>query len=164
MNLDKIHQGMETFKRGFQGVVVTETMLVSGINDDPAAIRRTAGLLRGIEPSTAYISVSTRPPAETWVRAPSEETLHGAYQQFREHLDRVELLIGYEGDEFTPLGEGIKVLLGIIAVHPMREDAVFSFLTRAGADRVELQELLDNKRIKKVKHGEHWFYLRRFHP
>jgi wyosine [tRNA(Phe)-imidazoG37] synthetase (radical SAM superfamily) len=140
---------------------VTETMLVAGVNDGEEHLREVAGFLGRLCPDTAYLAVPTRPPAERWVRAPDEESLNRAYQILSEKVGQTEYLIGYEGDAFAFTGDVEEDLLSITAVHPMREDAVSTFLARAGAKWEAIRRLVAEGQLTEAEYGGHAFYLRR---
>jgi wyosine [tRNA(Phe)-imidazoG37] synthetase (radical SAM superfamily) len=161
LELHSVLRGALAFAASFQGKLVTETMLVAGINDGQKHLTEVADFLQRLQPETAYLAVPTRPPAEEWVRAPDEETLNRAYQTLSEKLEWVEYLIGYEGDAFAFTGDVEEDLLSITAVHPMREDAVEKFLARAGAEPEALYRLVRAGRLTEAKYGDHAFYLRR---
>jgi wyosine [tRNA(Phe)-imidazoG37] synthetase (radical SAM superfamily) len=149
------------FARSFQGKLVTETMLVAGVNDGEEHLRQVAGFLARLQPDSVYLAVPTRPPAEAWVRAPDEGALNQAYQLLSEKVAQVEYLIGYEGDAFAFTGDVEQDLLSITAVHPMREDAVGAFLARAGAGGEAVDRLVAEGQLTKAEYGGHAFYLRR---
>ena len=46
-------------------------------------------------------------------------------------INTVELLTGSEGTDFSYSSDAEKELLSILAVHPMRKDAVEKFLNKA---------------------------------
>jgi len=161
LKLDSILEGALGFARAYGGELVTETMLVAGVNDSEEHLGAIAGYLSGLQPSTAYLSIPTRPPAEKWVHAPGEQTLSRAYQILSEKVERVETLIGYEGNAFASTGDVEEDLLAITAVHPMRQDAVGDYLARAGVGWSVVQRLIVEKRLVEVQHGGHTFYLRR---
>ncbi len=156
--------GIRSFAEDFSGRLVTETMLVAGVNDAPAHLEAVAAFIGDVGPAAAYISAPTRPPAETWVRPPDEATLHRAFQVFSDVLDRVELLIAYEGTDFSAdeNADPAGALLGICAVHPMREDAVAAFLDRAGAGWELVDRLINRHLLITVTYKGNRFYLRRF--
>lgn len=159
---ERILAGIERFSRDYRGTLVTETMLVKRINDQAPALAAVADYLARVSPRVAYISAPTRPPWERWVQLPAAESLHLAYQLFSQKLDKVEYLIGYEGNAFTRTGAAGKDILDITAVHPMREDAVEAFLQKAGADRSLLDQLMAEGHLTAAEYGGHRFYLRRF--
>ena len=164
LELPMILAGIRSFAEGFSGRLVTETMLVAGVNDAPDNLEGVAAFLGTVGPAVAYISAPTRPPAETWVRPPDEAALHRAYQIFSGALDRVELLIAYEGTDFSADEESdpAGALLGICAVHPMREDAVAAFLDRANVGWELVDRLIDRHLLITVSYKGNRFYLRRF--
>ena len=162
LKLAPILEGIRTFSRVFEGRLVTETMLVAGLNDDHANLASTARFLASVGPSTAYLAVPTRPPAEDRVRPPDEETLHRAYRLFKADLPAVELLVAFEGEDFSATDEVGAELLAITAVHPMREDAALAFLEKAGKSAAILEDLLQRGLLTRLRYREAWFYLRRF--
>ena len=164
LRLTSILDGALEFAQAFRGELVTETMLVEGVNDDDDHIREVAGFLARLRPAIAYLAIPTRPPAEEWVRPPGEEVINRAYQIFSEKVDRVEYLIGYEGNAFAFTGDVEEDLLSITSVHPMREDAVSEFLARAGADWSVVHRLIAQDQLVESKYDGLTFYMRRLHP
>jgi len=161
LQLDAILEGILAFRQAYDGVLATETMLVTERNDSPDAIEDVADFLGRLKPDQAYLAIPTRPPAETWAQPPDEETINQAYQIIREQVDHVEYLIGYEGNAFSFTGDVEEDLLSITAVHPMREDAVRAFLERAEGDWKVVRRLVNEGQLVEVPHGEHRFYLRK---
>jgi wyosine [tRNA(Phe)-imidazoG37] synthetase (radical SAM superfamily) len=161
LDLETIHEGMSEFAQRFQGELITETMLIEGINDNPDEIQKIAGFLAQLKSSRSYISIPTRPTALKGILAASEETVTMAYQIFAEHIAVVEYLMGYEGDEFGFSGNIEEDLLAITSVHPMREDSVREYLKRAGADWKVITDLLERGSLRNVEYRGKNFYLRR---
>lgn len=161
LNLDAMMKGMRIFAREFKGQLVTETMLVKGINDNADCVRKIAEFLQTLSAKVSYLSVPTRPPAEPWVEAPDEEFLNEAYQIFVENGLVAEYLIGYEGNQFAFTGKVEEDLLSITSVHPMREDAVNAFLEKAGADAMVIEKLIDEKKLVTLEYNGRRFFLRK---
>ncbi|MCK4511453.1 radical SAM protein, partial [bacterium] len=145
--LGDIFEGMIEFTKSYEGELVTETMLIRDLNDDEDQLKGIAGFLSVLEPSTAYLSVPTRPPTEQWVTLPDSETINRAYQIVSERVSNVELLIGYEGNAFAFTGNVEEDLLSITAVHPMTDEAVREFLDKANADDTILHRLVEQGRL-----------------
>jgi wyosine [tRNA(Phe)-imidazoG37] synthetase (radical SAM superfamily) len=182
LRLSAILDGALTFAATYPGTLVTETMLVEGVNDGEECIREVSSFLARLRPDAdtvrpadtvrrgrstcpiAYLSIPTRPPAETWVRAPGEEAINRAYQILSSKVQRVEYLIGYEGNAFASTGDLEDDLLSITAVHPMREDAVNELLTRAGASWPVVRRLVARDQLVETAYGGHTFYVRRLDP
>ena len=160
LSLKKILDGMLTFRDEFDGKLVTETMLVNVDYGDE--LERIAAFLAELRPNKAYIAIPTRPPAEKWVRPASEEAINLAYQLFSERLgsDRVEYLIGYEGNAFASTGNVVEDILSITAVHPMREEALKELLERNNADWDVIESLLKDGRLIRLNYRGDTFYMR----
>jgi len=162
LRLNHILDGILDFGSHYQGILVTETMLVRGINDDDRNLATTAEYLGRLKPERCYLSVPIRPPAENSVLPPTEETLARAFQIFSRHVENVEFLVGYEGNAFAFTGNTEQDLLSITAVHPMREDAVTGFLHRAGADWTLVRRLISQGLLIETEYEGSKFYVRKF--
>lgn len=163
LKVSRIAQGMLAFREAFTGELVTETMLVSGLNDSAGHIEALASFLEKLQPAIAYLAIPTRPPAEPWVSSPDEEALNRAYQIVGSRVGRVELLTGYEGNAFSATGDTALDLLGITAVHPMRAEAVDDLLKRNGDRWETVERLIGERRIVELSFKGHRYYLRRLH-
>jgi len=161
LQLASILDGMLEFAKVYRGELATETMLVEGVNDRDDHIGEIADFLARLRPATAYLSIPTRPPAERWVQPPGEEVINRAYQILSERVDQVEYLIGYEGNAFAFTGNVEEDLLSITAVHPMREEAVGEFLSRARADWPIVYELIEENQLVETEYGGKRFYMRK---
>ncbi len=160
LDFQKIISGIKTFSSSFKGVMVTETMLVKGINDNIESIKSTAELINQLNPYKAYILAPTRPPAEKFVEAPNEENLNMAYQVFNSRINTVELLTGSEGTDFSFSSDAEKELLSILSVHPMRKDAVETFLLRANADWNMINNLVAKYILNEVQYSGSTFLIK----
>jgi wyosine [tRNA(Phe)-imidazoG37] synthetase (radical SAM superfamily) len=139
-------------------------MLLEGVNDGLKDLMATAAMVAELRPSVAYLTVPTRPPAETWARPPKESTLIRAFEVFRAFHHPVELLLGYEGDAFASTGDPVADLLSITAVHPMREAAVRRLLSGRKRPWSLVQDLVDREELVEVRYGLHHYYLRPVRP
>jgi wyosine [tRNA(Phe)-imidazoG37] synthetase (radical SAM superfamily) len=161
IKLSRILDGMLAFAKTFSGKLVTETMLINGLNDNDACMKGVAGFLHALQPSQAYLSIPTRPPAQKQVRGPDEAALNRIYQLLADKVKQVEYLIGYEGDAFASTGDVEKDILSITAVHPMRKEAVRKMLFLAGSSWEVVDRLLARGDLAETKYDGHVFYLRR---
>jgi wyosine [tRNA(Phe)-imidazoG37] synthetase (radical SAM superfamily) len=156
-----ILDGMSVFADDFSGTLVTESMIVRGLNDDDQAANDLAGFLGKLGPDIAYLSVPTRPPAEKHVRAPGEVTLNRIYQIVSRKVGNLQLLTGYEGNAFASGGDVAENLLSITSVHPMREEAVRKLLDKAGAHWCVVEQLIADEKLKQTEYEGIKFYVRR---
>ena len=164
LNLREILDGVKIFRREFPGKLISETMLIDGVNSERSEIKRIADELSKIDPDKAYIAIPTRPPAENWVKPVDEEKLVESYEIFSESLgrDRVELLIGYEGAGFKIGRDPVRDLLSIATIHPIRLDYAHQILSKSIHDPDELIERLVNSgEMKLVKYRGRTFLVRR---
>ena len=164
LELTSILEGALKFADIHEGDLMTETMLVAGVNDSEGQLREVAGFLGRLQPSVAYLAIPTRPPAEKRVRPPDEETINRGYQVLNSRVDKAEYLIGYEGDAFASPGDVEKDLLSITSVHPMRQGAVSEFLARARADWAVVRDLIARGQLIEVEYDGNKFYMRRLKP
>ena len=153
-NLD-LHQILD-------GMLATETMLLNGFNDTESNARKTGRFLSRLQPDIAYISIPTRPPAVKDIRPAGVEALNAAYQILSGFVNKVELLTGYEGNEFSSTGDVHNDILSITSVHPMRRDAVEELLNKAGSDWSLIEDMLQNDEIIQSEFNGSEFYLRSF--
>jgi wyosine [tRNA(Phe)-imidazoG37] synthetase (radical SAM superfamily) len=153
LRLASILEAMLRFRESFPGRLVTETMLVEGRNDSEEELNATAAFLRRLEPETVYLSIPTRPPAESWVKPPNEGVVARSFHL----LASAGVLVGFTG--------GISAaedLLAITSVHPMRRQAVEALLANSGAGWSEVQALLDQGHLAETEYRGDTFYVRRF--
>ncbi|MGD9489693.1 MAG: radical SAM protein [Calditrichaceae bacterium] len=160
--LNELLNNLIGFKGRFRGTLVTETMIVQGINDGISDNKNTADYLARLQPDTAYIALPIRPPAESSVRPASAQSITNIYQIFKKHLKQVELLTGYEGNKFSSLGNIHDDILSITAVHPMRMDALQRLLRKKHVDLKLVDEMLSNGEIVKSIYRGQTFVLKAF--
>jgi wyosine [tRNA(Phe)-imidazoG37] synthetase (radical SAM superfamily) len=160
LKLQNILSGIEVFANTYRGILVTETMLVKGLNDDTDSLTRTANVIKDFNASRSYILTPTRPPAEVSVESPSEENINTAYQIYSSLLDNVELVIYNEGTDFSYSNDAEKELLSILAVHPMRREAVSEFLTKSESSWNLIDNLLKTNELKEVVYSGDIFLIR----
>jgi len=160
INLENILAGIRIFAGEYSGKLLTETMLIKDLNDDPENCQKTAAFLAEINPHSSFLSIPTRPPAENWVSPPNAENLNIAYQLFHQTGLNVEYLVGYEGNEFAFTGNIEQDILSITSVHPMREDAVEDFLLRAGGEMNIIEKMLRDGNLIISEYQNKLYYLR----
>jgi wyosine [tRNA(Phe)-imidazoG37] synthetase (radical SAM superfamily) len=153
--------GIKEFASQFKGELATETMVIHDSNDNTKELAEIANFLKDVKPDKAYISIPTRPPAEKFVKAAEEAVINQAYQVFSERLERVEYLIGFEGDAFAYTGDVEKDLLSITSVHPMREESVDNLLSKADSGWRVIEKLLKENKLIELEYRDKKFYMRK---
>lgn len=157
--IEQILNSILAFAHEFRGELVTETMLVEGINDDKHSISRLIAFLARLKPYKAYLSIPTRPPMETWVKPPSLGRVQQIGKSMAARIPVVELLIGMEEGKFVSTGNLPEDILGITAVHPLREDALHEMVKLAGGDWQVVDDLMQKQLIRKVLYRGHPYYV-----
>jgi wyosine [tRNA(Phe)-imidazoG37] synthetase (radical SAM superfamily) len=163
LRLRAILHGMIDFSSSYHGDLATETMLVRDLNDNDRHVEEVADFVAQLKRARAYLSIPTRPPAEKWVQPSREETIIRAYQTFSERLDKVEYLIGYEGNAFASTEDVEQDILSITAVHPMREQAVRELLARANVEWSVVEKLVTVGQLIRTEYEGRYFYMRKLH-
>jgi wyosine [tRNA(Phe)-imidazoG37] synthetase (radical SAM superfamily) len=163
LRLNAILEGISDFASEFRGTITSETMLVDGIDyvDEFEKIAEFLKQLKRLD--KAYVAIPTRPPAESWVTPAKEEIVNEAFQIFAEKLgaDKVEYLIGYEGNAFSFTGRVEEDLLSITSVHPMRKEAVKGFLENANASWSIIEQLLLEDKLVELDYAGEVYYMRK---
>lgn len=162
LDLAAVQAGLARFAQEYGGQLVSETMLVRDVNDSAESVRGVGEVLRDAGIATAYLAIPTRPTPVASAMPPTEDAVHRAYQLLRDHVPSVELLIGYEGDEFASSGDARADLLSIAAVHPMRRSAVSALLRRSGAGWEVVEDLQARGLLVEVGYEGERYYVRRF--
>ncbi len=161
IELSRILEGIKEFASNYNNYLVTETMLVKGLNESKESILEIAKFIkRHVKPNMAYISVPTRPPAKKNVESPSIESINDAYQLFKSKDLDTELIIGYEGNNFSSTGDFEEDILNITSVHPMRKDAVKKLTIENGATWDAVNKLIQNQKLIEISYNNEFYYLR----
>lgn len=162
LDLGTVLDGIREFATEFEGELVSETMLVDGLNDVPASIASVGEFLFEIGLPLAYLSIPTRPTPYASITAPDEESVTRAYGLLCEYVPRVECLTGYEGDAFASTGDPAADLLAITAVHPMRPSAIQKLLDRTGADWSLVEQYVADGTLTEIDYRGERYYVRRW--
>ncbi|UXD21677.1 hypothetical protein IPA_06630 [Ignicoccus pacificus DSM 13166] len=113
LKFEEVIGGMLRFARSYKGKLVTETMIIAGMNDDEEQLREIANIIAQLKPQTAFIAIPTRPPALP-VKAGNIEL---AYEIFKEVIGDNVVPLTDDPFKFYPEDEG--ELVKIAKVHPV---------------------------------------------
>ncbi|RIV25704.1 radical SAM protein [Alicyclobacillaceae bacterium I2511] len=162
LNMQKIMKSTIDFANNFKGTLVTETMLVSGVNDNDQCIEQIGEQLARINPFKAYLLVPTRPPAENGVQRPTKEKLSRISNIVHNLVQtNIEWITGDEEEEgFFFTDDIINDLLSISSVHPVREDIIDNLLKKRNVDKEIIETLIKQNMIKEYIYEGKMFYKR----
>jgi wyosine [tRNA(Phe)-imidazoG37] synthetase (radical SAM superfamily) len=163
--LERVLDGMVDFSRSFRGAIITETMLVRGVNTSREELEAVARFIGQLSPAKAYIAVPVRPPAEPFAEPATEEEIVRAYVTFSQVLEsgKAELITSQEPPPERAYGDPEAWLLNTISVHPLRYDYALKVLGSAVKEPEEVIEgLVEAGLITKVDFQGHTYLVRRF--
>lgn len=162
LHLEKVLEGIRDFAVNYKGTLVTETMLVKGVNDGLKCVSKTADFLAGVKPQAAYILVPSRPPSEGWVKRPDMGNLREIYAIMSERLGPVvEIVSGDEEDSFFFTDDIVKDVLSIASVHPIREDVIARLLDDRGCSWTEIEGLVEQGLLERFDYEDKRFYVKK---
>ncbi|MHA1276821.1 MAG: radical SAM protein [Candidatus Helarchaeota archaeon] len=153
--------GMVDFRTMYSGKIWLEFMAVSGINDTSVELKQVRNYLELIKPDRVHINVPIRPPAESWVKIPSEEGLSRIKTTFK---DVFEIVLPEFG-EFRIMSESIKdikqELVQIIKRHPMHFTQIQELLKKKGVDKTQMivKSLEESGLIKRLHYENKIFFV-----
>jgi wyosine [tRNA(Phe)-imidazoG37] synthetase (radical SAM superfamily) len=163
LDFENILTGIMLFSDKYKGKLCTETMIVKGINDSAENISVLAGIIKRINPGTAYLAVPIRPPKMKFVKLPDAEKLNLAWQTFDKMLIKTEFLTGFEGTDSGYTGNIYEDILNITAVHPLREDTLLKLLQNDGAVYSVVDSLIHQHLIKSIIYEGYKYFIRDYH-
>lgn len=158
LNINKILDGILEFKEIFNGTFVTETMLIDGMNDNEDELIKIAHFIVKVDPEIAYLTIPTRPTPLKNIHSPERTKTKNVYRIVKSIFNNTELLDEYEGNEFSITSETEESLISIMAVHPMRKDAVEKYLKKSNSNWNTLTKLIEEKKIKELIYDGNIFY------
>ncbi len=158
LNIKKILDGILDFKEKFNRTLTTETMLVDGLNDNEDELIKIAHFIVKVDPEIAYLTVPTRPTPLKNIHRPERVKTKNAYRIVKSIFNGTELLDEYEGNDFSISSETEESLISIMAVHPMRKDAVERYLKKSRSNWLMVKKLIDEKKIKELEYDGNTFY------
>jgi len=162
LSFDRHIEGILLFASEYKGFLCTETMILKGVNDDTEMFSKLAGIIEKLHPHKAYLSIPTRPPSVQSVEMPDINKVNEVCRIFSEKQIRTEPLIGFEGTDIGYTGNIYDDLLNIIAVHPLREDALRILLYQDKADFSCVESLIRQKIINVVRYNGEKYYIRQY--
>lgn len=158
LNLNKILDGILEFKEIYNGTLVTETMLLDGMNDNEDELIKVANFIVKVDPEIAYLTIPTRPTPLINIHRPEKVKTKNVYRIVKSIFNNTELLDEYEGNEFSTSSETEESLISIMAVHPMRKDAVEKYLKKSNSNWKTVKKLMDEQKIKELDYDGYKFY------
>jgi len=145
---DEVYKGIQIFSQEFQGQLWLETMLMKGLNDDEQSLGKLKELIKGIKYNRLYINTPVRPPAESDIEEPSDESLKKAEDLLGGIAINLLVSEGFSSEEI----DDYKAILSIIKRHPMNQHEINGFLDDRGCkDKEEIfKKLSVDEKVEKI--------------
>ena len=160
LDFDAMVAGMQRFAADFTGHLMTETMIIHRANDSAADLQAIRALVATLAPATALLNTPVRPSADPTHRPPPRAVLAEAERIFAGVAKNVEAIGRAEAGEFASTGDFAADVLGITAVHPMREDELRAFVKKSATTWATVEAMLERDEIEELEHNGERFYVR----
>lgn len=156
INFDDVVKGLIDFSKDFKGQLWIETMIVKDINDNREFFLDLKEILSKINYHKLYINSPVRPPAETYVKQSSKESIEEA----------ISILGGISIDKlvsegfYSEIKDDYEAVLSIIKRHPMNQFEIKAFIEQRGKTDTEdfFKRLNDDKNIEVVNYKDYYSY------
>jgi wyosine [tRNA(Phe)-imidazoG37] synthetase (radical SAM superfamily) len=151
--------GIRRFAASYGGRLLTETMLVAGVNDSDEEADQTAAFIASLQPAAAYLSLPLRPPAESRVTPPDAERLIAVFQHYQKVLPAVELLMELPETDLPGTSQPVAELLKTLKVHPLEEAEIRRYFDKHTIPATMLDDLVQEGEILKLMRGDKAFFV-----
>ncbi len=157
IKFNKMVEGLIEFRKKFSGKIWMEIMLMDEINDGIESLKLTKVILNQINPDRTYINVPIRPPAESWVKKPSKESI----ERCKDILGEIyNISFPEEGQFFSPSSDLENEILLLIERHPMRHEQILKTFSNFSEKKILtiLNKLEKEGKVIKKKYDEVIFW------
>ena len=150
LKYDHILEGIKEFADSFKGTITTETTFIKNVNDNADEVMELGKYLKTFKRHASYFMTPVYPPLESYAVCPEEKTLSMLSETIRNKVPDSFMLCCPEKDEFIASEDFENELLGLLALHPVSENAVTQF-AEVNSKKHELDEMLEGGRIVPVE-------------
>ena len=137
LDFQQSYNGLMEFSKKFKGELWLEVMLIEDINSSKEDLLKLKELIKNINYSKIYINTAVRPPAESWVKPASKETIDFAV----ELLDGISIDNLSDGNFISEIKDNYEAILSIIKRHPMNQHELKGFLLGRKLTNKEIENL-----------------------
>jgi wyosine [tRNA(Phe)-imidazoG37] synthetase (radical SAM superfamily) len=158
LTVELIIEGLRKFTREFVGQIWLEIMLVKGVNDSPEELRQMADLVRGLRVGKIHLNTVERPPAEEFALAISAEEMRDIVSAFD---SRAEVITDFDRSvsHETRSEDMESEILSLLKRRPCTVDDISNSLGIHMNEVIKhVNHLTRNGTIRRVKHGDKWYY------
>lgn len=157
LEINRIIDGLVRFRRAYKGRIWLEIMLVKGLNDSPAHLKKLGAAVARIEPDRIQINTVVRPPAEKSARPLGRRELEKIRAFFGE---RAEIIADFKSRRSAAArGDSGDAILAMVGRRPVTATDISLSLGRPIEDiSARLARLLAAGKIRAVPHRNSVYY------
>ena len=157
LSLDRMLGGLEAFRREFKGQIWLEVMLVAGINDSPAHVRRLRKIIDAAGADKVQLNTVVRPPAVRTARPLSEARMRAICKALG---PTCEVVASFPKKARARSGTGLeRAILDTVRRRPVTaSDIAASLGGEPGRVASVLDALVAAGRLRSVRHGGRTFF------
>lgn len=137
LDFKRSYDGLVNFSKKFKGELWIEVMLIENINSYKEDLMKLKKLIKNINYSKIYINTAVRPPAESWVKPVSKETINFAVDL----LNGISIDSLSNGDFTSEIKDDYEAIISIIKRHPMNQHELKGFLLGRKANEKEVENI-----------------------
>jgi len=152
-----IINGLIQFRREFKGKMWLEVMLVEGVNDSPAHIKKLKEAIHAIEPDKVQLNTVVRPPAQKTARPLSKRRLEEIRSQIG---DLCEIVADFpKGEQVKTIENLADSIISVVKRRPVTISDLSDILGRHKNEVIKsVNFLLREKKIRQVRHENKIYY------
>lgn len=151
ISFDRMIDGLSDFVRLYQGPVWLEVFLLAGVTAIPGEIGKIDALLRKIRPARVQLNTVTRPPAEEFAFAVSEEQMEGLKGLFSQTVEMVGRGLPAQCSDLQT-GRSTDDIIALIRRRPCTLDGISSGLAMQPAEALKHLDMLCRQGAVTVVH------------
>jgi wyosine [tRNA(Phe)-imidazoG37] synthetase (radical SAM superfamily) len=159
VTFDLLVKGERAFREIYTGELSVEVFIIEGVNSQVSNVQRIADVVHSIDPDRIDINTAVRPPADSSVKASSEEYLIALAELFG---PRASVTASFKKQGFTSIEISEETLLGLIKRHPATcEQLAADFNLPADRMLKTLKDLVGRGLLnEETRDGETYFFQR----
>jgi wyosine [tRNA(Phe)-imidazoG37] synthetase (radical SAM superfamily) len=157
LKIRQVIKGLKIFRQEFSGKIWLEILLVKGVNDSPAHIKKLKKAISKINPDKIQLNTVVRPPAENSALPLSPQEL----DKIREYFGKkAEVVAEFNKIQHGPISHDIKdAILAIVARRPVTLADMSKSLGKHKNELIKYCDiLLKEGKIKLIIHEGKKFY------
>jgi wyosine [tRNA(Phe)-imidazoG37] synthetase (radical SAM superfamily) len=157
LDIEKIVDGLVRFRREFKGRIWLEIMLVKGINDGPAHLKKLKEAVARIRPDKVQLNTVVRPPAERSARPLASAALERIRAFFG---PKAEIIADFKtGDQTAAVGDIGEAIVATVRRRPVTARDLSLSLGRPILEiRKCADALVEQGRLKRTLHKKAEYY------